>query len=181
VELMGGAIGVESTEGAGSTLWFELPFGRIEDAEPIAAPVVATASGPRFTGLRRLVADDNQINRFLAERVLTREGAHVTLVNDGLQAVDALRAAPQGFDAVLMDIQMPVMDSLAATQAIRQELKLTALPVRPYRRRHARGAAGGAQCRRGRLSAKTHGSGTHGRGDPALLPARRLTSGPFRR
>ena len=129
VELMDGAIGVESTEGVGSTFWFELPFERVEDDTQTAESTEAAVTGPRFLGLHLLVADDNQINRFLAERVLTREGARVTLVNDGLQAVNALRENPEAFDAVLMDIQMPVMDGLAATRAIREELGLTDLPV----------------------------------------------------
>ena len=129
VELMDGAIGVESNEGVGSTFWFELPFERVEDDPQTAETTDAAVTGPRFLGLHLLVADDNQINRFLAERVLTREGARVTLVNDGLQAVNALRENPEAFDAVLMDIQMPVMDGLAATRAIREELGLTDLPV----------------------------------------------------
>jgi CheY-like chemotaxis protein len=79
--------------------------------------------------LRVLVVDDNQINRYLADRALGKEGARVTLVNDGQQAIDCLRADPRGFDVVLMDIQMPVLDGLTATRAIRGELGLAALPV----------------------------------------------------
>ena len=129
VELMDGVIGVESTEGVGSTFWFEVPFDRTKDEAEIACPTEAAGTGPRFHGLHLLVADDNQINRFVAERILTREGARVTLVNDGLEAVNALRVNPEAFDVVLMDIQMPVMDGLAATRAIREELGLTDLPV----------------------------------------------------
>jgi CheY-like chemotaxis protein len=65
----------------------------------------------------------------LAERALNREGATVTKVSDGQEAIDRLRASPEAFDGVLMDIQMPVMDGLTATRAIRAELGLTALPV----------------------------------------------------
>jgi CheY-like chemotaxis protein len=128
VELMGGEIGVNSTSGTGSTFWFELPFERLADEEKTAM-TAAQAKGPRLQGLRLLVVDDSQVNRYLAERVLQREGAEVTLMNDGQQALDCLRANPQGFDLVLMDIQMPVMDGLTATRAIREELGLETLPV----------------------------------------------------
>jgi CheY-like chemotaxis protein len=76
-----------------------------------------------------LVVDDSPLNQEVVERALRREGARATLVADGQQALDRLRAQPQDVDAVLMDIQMPVMDGLTATRAIRQELGLTELPV----------------------------------------------------
>ena len=128
VELMGGEIGVTSTYGIGSTFWFELPFDRLPDEEKPKSSATEV-KGPRLEGLRLLVVDDSQINLYLAERVLKREGAEVTLMKDGQQALDALRANPQGYDLVLMDIQMPVMDGLAATRAIREELGLVTLPV----------------------------------------------------
>ncbi len=129
VELMGGDIGVDSIEGQGSLFWFELPFARTGDAEASETSEVPAESGPRLAGLRLLVADDNQINLFLAELALKREGAEVVLVQDGQLAVDRLRESPDAFDAVLMDVQMPVLDGLAATRLIRSELKLTRLPI----------------------------------------------------
>ena len=128
VDLMGGEIGVTSTPYVGSTFWFELPFDRLPDEEKPESSATEV-KGPRLQGLRLMVVDDSQINLYLAERVLKREGAEVTLMKDGQQALDALRANPQGYDLVLMDIQMPVMDGLAATRAIREELGLVTLPV----------------------------------------------------
>lgn len=60
--------------------------------------------------LRVLAVDDSRINLMVAEKALNNAGAHVTLAADGQQALQILKAQPKGFDVVLMDIQMPVMD-----------------------------------------------------------------------
>jgi two-component system, sensor histidine kinase and response regulator len=91
-------------------------------------PVVAVEKD-RLAGVRLLVVEDNRINQAVAQRVLELEGAVVMIVSDGQQAVDRLRADPEAFDVVLMDVHMPVMDGYEATERIRQDLELTALPI----------------------------------------------------
>ena len=131
VELMGGVIGAEGAVGIGSTFWFELPF-ELQPEGRVAAPASsqqAESKGPRLSGLRCLVADDIPMNRLVIEQMLSREGASVMLAADGQQALQYLAAEPNAFAAVLMDVQMPVMDGLSATRAIRNELGLKDLPV----------------------------------------------------
>jgi signal transduction histidine kinase/CheY-like chemotaxis protein len=130
VELMGGRIGVDSAPGRGSTFWFELGLERAAPAERSATTGTGRArTGPRLVGARILVADDSPINLDVVEIFLRREGARATLVRDGQEALDQLRASPQGFDVVLMDMQMPNLDGFAATRLIRQDLQLADLPV----------------------------------------------------
>lgn len=131
VTLMGGTLGVTSQPGQGSTFWFEIPFTHAppQPAVENARPEAAESLGPHLTGLRVLAVDDSRINLMVVQKALQQEGATVTLAQDGEQALQILRARPGGFDAVLMDVQMPVMDGLTATREIRRDSQLAHLPV----------------------------------------------------
>jgi two-component system sensor histidine kinase/response regulator len=90
-------------------------FGAAPTPERERRPAAPTSAA---RVLNILVAEDHPINQKLARRILERRGHRVTLVADGMQAVNA--AATQDFDVILMDVQMPVLDGVAATQAIRR-------------------------------------------------------------
>ena len=132
VELMGGTIGASSIEGRGSLFWFELPFQRVAGS-PVPGDSEVSPIEPLATDrpaiLRALVVDDNAINRQLVARMLRHEGIDSTQAGDGQQALERLRAAPADFDVVFMDVQMPILDGLAATRLIRQDSRLAHLPV----------------------------------------------------
>ena len=89
----------------------------------------ATPPATRLAGLRLLVVEDNLTNQQVAEELLADEGAVVHLAADGQQGVAAVAAAQPPYDAVLMDVQMPVMDGYGAAAAIRQGLGLATLPI----------------------------------------------------
>lgn len=118
VEQMHGEIKVTSEKGMGSTFVITIPFEIAQKKEqPVAEKIVEQAD---IRGLNLLVAEDNQLNAEIIQTLLTDDGANVTVVEDGQQAVDQFKNAPQGtFDAILMDIMMPVMDGLTATKEIR--------------------------------------------------------------
>ena len=84
---------------------------------------------PRLDGLQILVVEDNRVNQMVARALLQRLGAHPTLLDDGLQAVELLANQGEVFDAILMDVQMPVMDGYTATRAIRETLGFTRIPI----------------------------------------------------
>ncbi|EGJ11804.1 MULTISPECIES: response regulator [Rubrivivax] len=122
VELMHGRIDVRSVPGQGSTFCIEVRLQRAQDeAERAAAPApgmdLETLVRQRHAGARVLVAEDNEINQLVAEELLECAGLVVDLVGDGRQAVE--RAAANAYAAILMDVQMPVLDGLQATREIR--------------------------------------------------------------
>ncbi|WP_081642697.1 response regulator [Aquaspirillum serpens] len=83
----------------------------------------------RLQGMHVLLVEDNEINQLVACQLLGRAGAVVEVAENGREAVQCLKRKPTAFDAVLMDVQMPVMDGYTATRAIRQGLGLTELPI----------------------------------------------------
>ncbi|WP_246152551.1 PAS domain-containing hybrid sensor histidine kinase/response regulator [Sphingomonas montanisoli] len=111
-EAMGGSIAVSSEPGQGSIFSVELPF-----ATHVGAPTAAEEGDAEAQPLRILLAEDNPINRRLMKALLIRHGHDVVAVEDGRKALSAMTT--QRFDLVLMDMQMPELDGLGATRAIR--------------------------------------------------------------
>jgi len=112
-----------------SMLFDAVADARIALAHPELLNRPVAARQQRLEGMRLLVVEDNLNNQQVAQELLEDEGASVTLADNGELGVAAVAAATPPFDAVLMDLQMPVMDGYTAATTIRQELGLATLPI----------------------------------------------------
>ncbi len=120
IEAMGGRIEVDSQPGAGTCFWIRLPF-QLADAGTIAASGRASASDVSLAGLiggRVLLVDDNRVNQQLGSAILERMGIGHDVAVNGQEALDFI--AVNNYALALMDMEMPVMDGLAATRALRE-------------------------------------------------------------
>ncbi|MEO8241597.1 MAG: ATP-binding protein [bacterium] len=127
VEMMDGTIQVESVPGEGTTILIMLPLP--ECSTPVEEMPEQVRGPISLQGVRALVADDNSTNRAVLEMMLTHRGAEVVMVTNGEEAIEAWSSG--GFDIVLLDISMPVMDGPTALGAIRNLEDQTGKPRSP--------------------------------------------------
>jgi len=127
VKAMGGHFQVQSTVGKGSDFTFQIPLvagsaSVPEEPRPTPPPAMALIQA-QAAGMNILLAEDSRMNQVLAIGILERGGHSVTVANNGREAIQAFRS--RSFDLVLMDIQMPEVDGLQATEAIRDHERAT--------------------------------------------------------
>ena len=117
VEKMGGTIQFESEEGVGTTFVIQIPFKIDTETDRMEKEEKAAIS---LQGLHILLVEDNELNMEIAEFIVTNEGAVVKKAKNGKEAVDYFEKSSVGtYDAILMDVMMPVMDGLTASETIR--------------------------------------------------------------
>ena len=118
LDRMGGTIEIDSVENQGTSIHVVIPFEIAE--EPAVVQEMSELPKENLSGCRILLAEDNELNREIAAFLLKDEGISVTEAEDGRQALECFLKMPDGYyDAVLMDIMMPVMDGYQAAMAIR--------------------------------------------------------------
>ena len=132
-QLMGGDVGVESTPGQGSRFWFRVRAPRLaaEHHGRQTEPAIAASEIPQTLSGHLLLVDDDPTNRIVTRAFLSQIGVHCSVVENGQMAVDLITAQAVAVDAILMDLEMPVLDGLAATERIRDWEKASQRPRLP--------------------------------------------------
>lgn len=122
IELMGGKIHVESQPGIGTRFWFELrleiPASEKTETIENSSPEETTSNQSDFSGLKVLIVEDNPINQKLLGRILKKKNIEPSLVEDGMEAIEKVKLSH--YDLIFMDINMPGIDGLSATEIIRK-------------------------------------------------------------
>lgn len=127
IEKMGGDLKVSSILGKGSRFQFSIELERaVSNEEKVKVSKISSAKR-KLEGFKILIVEDVEVNRFLANSILTNWGCVVSESVNGLDSTEALKT--QTFDLVLMDVRMPIMGGFEATRIIRQELGLNNLPI----------------------------------------------------
>ena len=130
VELQGGTILVESRVGRGSTFTVEIPFEIAPVPAPVAEPQKEQRTATPFTQQARLLlVEDNAVNQRVVLAMLRKKDYKIDVANNGQEGLEKLERAVEPYNLILMDVQMPILDGLETTRAIRRNANWNYLPI----------------------------------------------------